>query len=380
MSTSLAIIGSGIAAYTLAREYRKLDGASCVEIITRDAGCFYSKPALSNVLASGKTPSQIPIKTVGQMADELKADIHPHTEVTQIDTATRQLILKDGRQIAFDRLVIAWGADPIRLPMPGEAANDVLSVNDLDDYTRFHAKALQAQSVAIIGSGLIGCEFANDLASQQKKIVLIDPGNWPLSRLLPEAAGRYLMEAFVQKQIEFQLGNSVHSVMRTGSGYCVALANARTFDADLVLSTVGLRPRTQLAQAAGIDCNRGILANSLLQTNLKDIYAIGDCAEITGRHLPFIMPIVHQTRALARTLIGEPTPLVYPVMPVVVKTPLCPTIVCPPDATIEGNWQCDPVENGLETSFIDTQGQLRGFALLGAATAKSHSMAARIVI
>ena len=380
MSTSLTIIGSGIAAYTLAREYRKLDSASSVEIITRDAGCFYSKPSLSNALANGKTPAQIPIKTVGQMADDLKADIHSNAEVITIDPEKRQLTLKDGRQIAFKRLAIAWGADPVHLPMQTEAANEVLSVNDLDDYTRFHAKALQAKSIAIIGAGLVGCEFANDLALQQKKIIMIDPGNWPLSRLLPEAAGRYLMDAFTQKQIEFQLANSVQSVMHTSSGYCVALSNARTFDVDLVLSSVGLRPRTQLAKAAGIDCNRGILADSCLQTNIESIYAIGDCAEIAGRYLPFIMPIMHQARALARTLIGESKPLVYPLMPIAVKTPFCPIIVCPPDTGIEGNWQCEPVENGFEAGFIDTKGQLRGFALLGKATLKSQEMTARILI
>ncbi|MBP6355469.1 MAG: FAD-dependent oxidoreductase, partial [Nitrosomonas sp.] len=143
---------------------------------------------------------------------------------------------------------------------------------------------------------------------------------------------------------------------------------------DIVLSAVGLRPRTQLAEAAGIQINRGILVNRLLQTQCLNIYALGDCAEVEGKILPFVMPITHAARALAATLAGNPTPVVYPAMPVMVKTPACPTVVSPPDLGAIGEWQVETDEDGVKALFKDEAGNLLGFALLGVATKEKNNL------
>ena len=377
-SASLVIVGTGLAAYTLAREFRKLDAQATLILVTRDGGGAYAKPSLSNALANQRTPDQIQSRSAEQMATELNADIRTRTEVTAIDAEARQIGLADGSQIGFERLVIAWGADPIRLPFEGDAADAVQSVNDLDDYARFHAGLEHAKSVVVIGAGLIGCEFANDLASRSIRAVLVDPSAWPLSRLLPEEAGRHFAAGLQAEGVDFCFGTSVKRIDRAGAAYRVTLADGRELAADKILSAIGLRPRTALAQAAGIACQRGILTDRGLETNKAGIYAMGDCAEVAGLNLPFVLPIMHQAAALAKTLAGTPTTLTYPAMPVMVKTPACPTVVCPPAMGSEGAWQCQAVEGGLSAQFLSPSGELLGFALLGKASAQSQSLAARV--
>ena len=374
----LTILGTGLAGYTLAREFRKNDSATPLRLITRDGGGFYTKPSLSNALANHKTPAQLQTKTAEQMAAELNADIRARTEVTGIAPNERVLRLADGTELAYERLVVAWGADPIRLALEGDSADAVLSVNDLDDFSRFYASLENARTVAVLGAGLIGCEFANDLASRGIAVKVIDPAGWPLSRLLPEQAGRYLADALRIAGVNFHFGASAKGVWKAAKDYRLELAAGGEIRADVVLSAIGLRPRIALALAAGIVCQRGIVTDRLLETNIPGIYASGDCAEIAGLNLPFVLPIMHQAAALARTLTGTPTPLHYPAMPVVVKTPACPTVVCPPAAGAEGNWTCEPVNGGLQAIYRSPGGDPLGFALLGSATSQSKALAARL--
>ena len=374
----LVIIGAGMAAYTLAREFRKLDSASPLVIVTRDGGGYYTKPALSNALANRISPADLVSKTVEQMTKELQADIRPRTEVASIDPVGRQLVLADGSRLPFGRLVIAWGADPLRLALPGDGADAIQSVNDLDDYRRFHASLENARTVAVIGAGLIGCEFANDLANHGIAVRLIGRTGWPLDRLLPEDAGKMLAASLHARGVEFLGHASVVAIAKADSGYRLELADGHTLVADRVLSAIGLRPRTTLAEAAGIACAKGIVTNRLLETGIDGIYAMGDCAEIAGFNLPFIQPIMLQAKALARTLTGTPTAVHYPAMPVVVKTPACPVVVCPPPVGAGGTWECEAVDGGLQAYFRGSTGQLSGFALLGSATTQSPSLAARL--
>ena len=165
----------------------------------------------------------------------------------------------------------------------------------------------------------------------------------------------------------FHLGTTTQTIERAEGKLKLTLANGKTINADVVLSAVGLRPRTALALAAGIKINRGIVVNGLLQTNIENIYALGDCAEVEGRVLPFVMPIMQAARALAPTLTGKQTPVHYPAMPVAVKTPCCPTVVSPPEADAQGEWKVEGGVDGIKAVFSHQNGQLLGFALMGTA-------------
>lgn len=384
MTHPIVIAGSGLAGYNLAREFRKLDRDTPLMILSRDAAGFYSKPMLSNALSANRSAESLVMKSADKMAGEVLATIRPQVEIASIEAANRIAVLTSGERIAYRDLVLAIGADPIRLPIGGDGAADVLSVNDLDDFARFAARLDGATRVVVLGAGLIGCEFANDMLARGIAPTVIDIAAWPLGRLLPEAAATWFRQQLEAAGVTFRMKVSATTVKRNGDAYRVTLDDGSVLDADLVLSAVGLRPRTTLASSAGLAVNRGIRVDRLLATTDAHIHALGDCAEVEGLVLPFVMPIMHQARALAATLAGKPTPVAYPAMPVVVKTPACPTVVCPPAANAEGRWQIQPqpdgdggLEGGVEAQYLAPDGTLLGFALLGAATARKQALATR---
>ena len=358
----IVIVGSGLAGWTAVRELRKLDRAVPVTLVTADSGDFYSKPMLSNALAQGKTPAQLVGTPAEAMAAQLDVSLMRQTR-TLVINRSRKLLLTDRVEVPYSRLVLALGADPIRLALSGDAAEAVLSVNDLADYARFRESLGNARHVAILGAGLIGCEFANDLAVAGHAVTVLDPAFWPLASLLPEAGGRALVAPLEKIGVAWRLGAAVARVDRAANGYRLTLAGGEVLEADLVLSAVGLRPRIALAQEAGLAVNRGIVTDAFLRTSDADIFALGDCAEIEGQTRPFVLPIMHAARALAKTLAGEAAPVVFPPMPVVIKTPACPVAVQPVARDAQGNWEITADERGVKGLFYDAGRRLKGFAL-----------------
>jgi rubredoxin-NAD+ reductase len=374
----IVIIGSGLAGYTVAREFRKLDQDTPVMMISADHGGFYSKPMLSNALASGKTPDAILNASAEKMAQQLKLTVRPCTRVKTIDPSAKTLTLEDGEEVPYRQLVLALGADPIRLQLEGEAGGEVLSVNDLDDYQRLRDALEGKKEVTILGGGLIGCEFANDLAVAGYQVRVVDISTQPLGRLLPPAGGAFLQRKLEAAGVAFHLGTAARHVERIHESLRLTLANGEVIQTDLLLSAVGLRPRTALAEAAGIAVNRGITVTRSLQVSCTDIYALGDCAEVEGRVLPFVMPIMHAARGLAATLAQGPTAVRYPAMPVLVKTPACPTVVSPPDSGTIGDWAVEEDEHGVKALFQGEKGELLGYALLGMGTKEKNALAVRL--
>lgn len=374
----IVIIGSGLGGYTVAREFRKLDADTPIVIVSSDHGGFYSKPMLSNALATGKTPVSIVTASAEKMAEQLKITIRAHTRVETIDPSARTLTFPNGETLSFSQLILAVGADPIRLPLEGEGAADILSVNDLDDYRRLRDALEEKKNVTILGAGLIGCEFANDLSMAGYRVQVVDIGMQPLGRLLPQSGGAFMQRRLEAAGVAFHLGTAVQSVERIHESLRLTLASGETIQADIVLSAVGLKARTALAEAAGIAVNRGISVNQSLETGHAGIYALGDCAEVQGRILPYVMPIMHSARSLAATLAKAPVPVRYPAMPVLVKTPACPTVVSPPDSGAQGEWVIEEDENAVKALFKDMQGNLLGYALLGGATKERNALTAQL--
>ena len=371
--SAIVIIGSGLAGYTVVREIRKLDKAAPITLITREPGYFYSKPMLSTALASKKEAMQLVSTAADGMATQLEMTILSECDVSGIDSSTQTIKTSKGA-FPYGKLVMALGADQIRLPLQGSAANEIFTVNDLEDYARFRAAIEGKKKVAILGAGLIGCEFANDLVLGGYEVDVIDLAPQALGRLLPEAAALELQEKLSAAGVRWHLATTVNAIDRKGDGLQVTLENGSTINCDVFLSAVGLKPRIELAKATGINVGTGIQVNRELETNIKNIFAIGDCAEVDGLVLPYVMPIMQAARALAPTLLGQATALTYPAMPVMVKTPALPTIVSPPAKGAEGKWTTTPVEGGLEARFESADGKLLGFALMGAATAQRGAL------
>ncbi len=371
---SIVIVGSGLAGYTLLKEVRKRDTVTPVTLITADDGAFYSKPNLSNALAAGKTAAGLAGASAEKMAADQNATVLTHTRVTAIDTQGQRVRTGSG-ELEYSKLVLALGADPFPHGLSGSGAAGVLAVNDLADYAAFRSAIDGEKRITILGGGLIGCEFANDLVHAGFAVDVVHLGAWPLERLLPVEAGQRLADSLAALGVTWHFGRTGKSVERTADGYRIELDNGETLAADAVLSAIGLRPRTQLAQTAGIPVGRGIQTNGLLETGAANVYAMGDCAEVEGLNLPYVQPLMVQARALAATLTGTPTAVVYPAMPVMVKTPAHPVAVLPPRIGAAGGWKVECGDTGICALHVDEAGRLQGFALTGSETSRRNALA-----
>ena len=176
------------------------------------------------------------------------------------------------------------------------------------------------------------------------------------------------------KGAKFHFGPLVTQVNKTDNGVLVSLDNGETITADVVVSAVGVRPRTELASLSGLSTQRGIVTDRLLQTSAANVYAMGDCAEVNGHVLVYVAPLMAAARALGKTLAGDETELSYPAMPVTIKTPACPVVVAPPARGAEGDWRIDVDGSNVKAEFRDGAGKLLGFALTGDATREKMAL------
>ena len=370
----VVIIGTGLAGYNLAREFRKHDTDTPLLLITADDGRFYSKPMLSTGFTRNTTADQLATADAAEMASQLQAEILTDSRVATLHPEQHYLKLEDGRQLRYSKLVLAWGAAVIEPPLSGTAMDKVYSVNDLADYSRFRQALTDsgASKLLIIGAGLIGSEFANDLCNGGYQIEAVEPLAYTLPTLLPEEAGKAVQEALEEEGVRYHFGTVVDTVDTApdGAGVIATLADGSTVEADLVVSAIGVRPRLELAQAAGIEVGRGIIADRLLRTSAEDVYTLGDCAEVEGLVLYYVAPLMACARALGKTLAGQPTPVAYPGMPVTIKVPACPVVVSPPPRDGAGDWQIRRDGHAVVAEFRTADGGLLGFALTGGGTAE----------
>ncbi|EWG98059.1 FAD-dependent pyridine nucleotide-disulfide oxidoreductase [Halomonas sp. BC04] len=254
----------------------------------------------------------------------------------------------------------------------------VFTINDLDDYRHFHAALValgRRARVAIVGAGLVGCEFANDLTAGGHEVTLVAPERAPLPRLLPEPLGRALGDAFVEGGMTLQLGRSLSALESVGSDIGLTLSDDSLVVADLVLVATGLRPRTELAALAGLEtAAAGILVDRRLEASAPGIYALGDVACVDGVNAMYVQPLQASAKALARTLTGEPSEVVYGAWPILVKTPLLPVVAMPP-ARPPARWRIEGEGRDL-AAFAETQDErLIGFALTGSCVRRKVELA-----
>lgn len=374
----IIIIGTGFAAYTLAREFRKLDSQTPLLFITADDGRSYPKPMLSNALTKGKTADQLALSDAAAMQSTLNAEIMTHTLVKKIDPETQTIHTSSNKQLNYQQLILAVGASPIRIPIEGGTDSNIISINNLDDYSVFREQLNSAKHVTLIGPGLIGCEFANDLINSGVNVAVIGPDPNPMSSLLPPTIAKELKTALSEMGVDWHLGTTVSSINSSADNqHRLTLENGDNIDTNIVVSAIGLRANIELAQQTGLDVNRGIVTDRYLQTSHTNIYALGDCAEVSGHNLLFIAPILAAARTLAKTLAGTITAVTYPAMPVAIKTPCYPLVVSPPPRGSEGDWQFERSTasmTGIKGLFLSVNGELLGFALSGDMVAEKQTL------
>lgn len=366
MTSPVIIIGTGLAGYNLAREFRKHDSETPLLLITADDGRSYSKPMLSTGFGKHKDADGLCMAEAGAMAEQLKAEIRTHTRISGIDPGHKRLWIGE-EAVPYRDLVLAWGAQSVQVPVEGDAADAVFPINDLEDYARFRAAAAGKQRVLILGAGLIGCEFANDMSLGGYQIDMVAPCEQVMPTLLHPAPAAAVQCALEGLGVRLHLGPVLTRLQRVPEGLEAHLSDGKVIKCDLVVSAIGLRPRTELAAAAGLQVNRGVVVDRQLRTSHANIFALGDCAEVNGLNLLYVMPLMGCARALAQTLTGNPSAVAYGPMPITVKTPACPLVVSPPAPGHDGTWHIEGEGTDLKALCHGANGQLLGYALTGTA-------------
>ncbi|MDQ1885742.1 NADH:flavorubredoxin reductase NorW [Aeromonas salmonicida] len=367
VSREILVIGSGFAAQPLVKSLRKLDAEQPIRLITADSGDEYNKPDLSHVVSRGCTAAAMTRLSGSDFAEQQRIALLPHCPVLGIDPA-RRIVMTGQGEFAYGQLVLATGASAARPAIPG--GEQLVTLNSLQEYAAAEGLIQQARRIMVLGAGLIGCELAMDMASDGREVTLVDLADSPLSALLPAVLSQPLQQALRSQGVKLQLGQGIAELGlldpdRPKGGWRVTLSNGRVSEQDLVIAAIGLRPNLVLAQAAGIAVERGILVDDSLQTSAPHIFALGDCAQWRGQLLPFLQPIVLGANALARTLLGTPTPLTLPPMLVKVKTPRYPLQLAGRTKGEDLAWQCRWNSQGMVAEAHGEDGELCGFVVGG---------------
>lgn len=364
---AIVIVGAGIAGWSAAERLRQRLPDRPITLVSACDAHVYSKPSLSLAISSHRTPDQLVEQNGAARAKALDITLRSNSRALRIDSRRKRLLTTRG-SIAYGQLVLALGARQIELPIDGDGANDVVRVNDLQEYRALRQRLERnVDHVTIIGAGLIGCEFADDLCRGGFRVTLLDRASGLLPRLLPPKMAAQLQSRMAASGTRFIGGSEVKNIQRHHDGYRLHLGDGRTLDSDLVLSAVGLAPQLQLARKAGLQTGLGIQVRADdLRTSVPDIYALGDCAEIGGTVYSYIEPIVRQAETLAAALAGDTAPFISRPPLVRIKTPsLTLAVYLAPGVTVNGPWHTVREEAAGCHVQCHIDGVTRGFVLSG---------------
>lgn len=360
MNHGIVIIGSGFAARQLVKNIRKQDAAVPLTLIAADSLDEYHKPDLSHVLSLGQCAGDLTRQRAGEFGEQFGLRLFPHTRITAIDTA-HQTVSSQDNVWRYDKLVLATGASAFVPPVPGHEL--MLTMNSQQEYCAGETALRDAQRVLIVGAGLIGTELAMDFCRAGKAVTLVDSAASLLSSLMPPEVSSRLQHCLTEMGVQMLLKSQLASLARTDSGIRVCIDRGRTLEVDAVVAATGLCPETALARRAGLATQRGVVVDNCLQTSHPAIYALGDCAEIAGRVLPFLQPIQIGALYLAKNLLGAQAPLTLPAMLVKVKTPTLPLHLAGDTQRTDLRWQITVEPDGMVAQGLDAQGKLRAFVV-----------------
>ncbi len=300
----LVMVGNGMAGVRTLEELLKLsDELYDITVFGAEPHPNYNRIMLSPVLAGEQKFEDIVLNDLDWYLGN-NIQLLLNRRVVKIDRAKRQVIADDGTVAHYDRLLIATGSTPFMPPMPGSTLNGVIGYRDIAD-TRIMIHTAKTQKHAVvIGGGLLGLEAANGLKMRGMDVTVVHIGKWLLERQLDKAAGQLLQSALEARGLHFRLNEQTEALLDNGRGTvnAVQFKNGDIIPADLVVMAAGIRPATELAELAGLPCNRGILVNDTLQTYDPRIYAIGECASHRGTAYGLVAPLFEQAKVCANHL------------------------------------------------------------------------------
>ncbi|WP_411994556.1 NADH:flavorubredoxin reductase NorW [Agarivorans sp. DSG3-1] len=363
MPAPIIIIGSGFAAYQLVKTLRRTDSQLSIQVFTSDEGNEYNKPDLSHAFSKQQSVDALIQLPAAEFAKRYQLELFANTKVESVCTA-KQTITANGQLYPYSKLVFATGASTFVPALKGNNATSIITLNSLVEYRQAQASINASSSVLIMGGGLIGVELAMDLRTNGKEVIIVEPNSRLLANVAPDFIALRLEQQLHEAGITLALYDSVVSLNTTEGEATTTVTSkqGKTFKVDTVISAAGLRANSLLATQAGIVVNRGIVVNKQLATSAKNVYAIGDCAEIDGKVMAYLQPIILSANVLAKQLLDQPAQLALTPMMVKVKTPTYPIQV---GGSFDANstWKVGFEKQGVVAEAYNAQHQMTGFVV-----------------
>jgi NADPH-dependent 2,4-dienoyl-CoA reductase/sulfur reductase-like enzyme/nitrite reductase/ring-hydroxylating ferredoxin subunit len=271
----VVIVGGGAAGNAAAEMLRRENYDGPITMITADESLPYDRPNLSKDYLAGTAPEEwIPLRPA-DFYREQKIETLTNTSVTRIDAKSKAVTLSNGRSLSYGSLLLATGAEPVRLEIPGADLAHVYYLRTLADSRRIIEKAKPAKRAVVIGSSFIGLEVAASLRERKLEVAVVGKGSLPLEKVLGRELGEMIRKIHEEHGVKFHLGRTPAAIQDQH----VQLDDGTTLGCDLVVIGIGVRPNTSLAEAAGIATDNGVLVNEFLETNVPGIFAAGDIAK-----------------------------------------------------------------------------------------------------
>ncbi|MGB6105090.1 MAG: nitrite reductase large subunit NirB [Pusillimonas sp.] len=300
----LVVVGNGMAGIRTIEELLKLD-TKLYDITVFGAESYpnYNRILLSPVLTGEQTVQDI-ILNDKSWYEANGITLHLDSTVTQINRARKEVLASDGKVAPYDRLLLATGSKPFILPVPGNDLEGVITFRDIRDVERMIDAASRLRHAVVIGGGLLGLEAANGLSSRGMQVSVVHLGASLLDRQLDPTAAALLQSSLRDRGLNFLMEHQTDAILGNDQGaVCgIRFKDGTELATDLVVMAVGIRPNTDLAEAAGIYTHRGIVVNDTLQTYDPSIYAVGECVSHRGTAYGLVAPLFEQARVAANHL------------------------------------------------------------------------------